>query len=186
MHKQKNPAHRAIWAGSSLQDVDLDVLHSIAFPLGVHSSARWILLLISGCVSWAQSRVGIEVLITPIHRLAPLVPCNSGPFFYNYRESTGQVPASANKRTIWKGDLNSSLKAQRQIRSKHCNLVALLSSFCYIGATAPSEHAIKLSPNWSGATDFNVLSTLKTSINPFNCCHRRDFFPGLRLVGVYP
>ena len=64
---------------------------------------------------------------------------------------------------------------------KHSNSIVLLSSFCRAEAIVPSDHAIKLSPNWSAATDFNVLSTLKTSINPFDCYHRKDFFPGLRL-----
>ena len=64
---------------------------------------------------------------------------------------------------------------------KHCNSVVLLSSFCRTEAAAPIYHAIKRSPNWSVTTDFNVLSTLKTSINPFDCYHRRDFVPGLRL-----
>lgn len=51
-HKQKIPAHRAVWMRSSLQDVDLQVLHSTTFALRVRSSARWILLLIGECVAW--------------------------------------------------------------------------------------------------------------------------------------
>ena len=83
MHKHKKPANRAVWTGSSLQDVDLEDFDSTAFALSVRSSARFILLQIGGggspVASWCQ--VGIEVLITPIHRPSPLVPCSFGPFF---------------------------------------------------------------------------------------------------------
>ena len=33
MHKHKNPANRAVWTGSSLQDVDLEDFDSTAFAL---------------------------------------------------------------------------------------------------------------------------------------------------------
>ena len=50
MHKHKKPANRAVWTGSSLQDVDLEDFDSTAFALSVRSSARFILLQIGGGV----------------------------------------------------------------------------------------------------------------------------------------
>ena len=117
MHKHKKPANRAVWTGSSLQDVDLEDFDSTAFALSVRSSARFILLQIGG---------GFGCILVPgrnrstYHTHPQTISAGSLQFWsilYNCRESTGQVPASAINRTSWKGDVGSGVRPQRLMRS---------------------------------------------------------------------